>query len=39
MLQTNKEVLKMAGRRFVIHNVPEKVTDKKRCFMPNPVFF
>jgi len=30
MLQTIKEVLRTAGRLFVIHNVSGKVTDNER---------
>ena len=29
MSQTIKEVLRMAGRLFVIHNVPENVTENE----------
>ena len=39
MLQTIKKVLKMAGRFFVIHNVPENVTDNDMLRYTKPIFY
>jgi hypothetical protein len=38
MLQTIKAVLRMAGRLFVIHSMPEKETDNESLHYTKPFF-